>query len=421
MVPDILAVLGLFAIVLSSVRAEMIDPRLKAAFAAAKTERVAVIALGDSNQRFGGHGWSHYMGRALGEAFGCYGTDFTVYRQFQEKDAPPPPAAPTELADKAFSYWYIEPGRSAPVSWKNRNFIIPADHPIGISGRLRFHFRYGTFAETQVPGHFQPIVRRDQPPWTILDPVTTPINPATGTYAMERLTLDLPADSSRSWPVQFRPVPANQEISGPFFASLAYAENPDRKTGLAYHTLYAVGGKSLGEMVEFLRSLKPAQADEFFGEIIRGLDSSGQRNRRGIVMISSGLNDRNRNTPSLGDSPAPCSTPEGYADNLRALVSEIAALWTRNGGAPDSLYFAILVSHTLGDPEDKKIASYREAVSTLATTRTDLSLIDLSKLVPYAEMKSRGYYDRKESASDAHLSREGYKAISTALADELIR
>lgn len=415
----ILAVIALQGLLITvSARAEGIDPKLKAAFAVAKTERVAVIALGDSNQRFGGHGWSHYMSRALGNAFGCYGTDFTIYRQSREKDGPPPPAPPAELADRAFGYWYVEPGQAATVSWNNGRLIIPADHPLGVSGRLRFHFHYGTFADTKTPGAFQPVVHRSQEPGTVLASTPAPINPATGACALERLTLDLPADPSRSWSLQFGPVAADRELAGPFLASLAHAENPDQKTGVAYHTLYAVNGGSLGDMVTFLASLKAARTDEFFGETLRRLGASGQKRRTAVVMISSGINDRARRTPSLGPAPAPASTPEGYADNLRALVSSLETIWLRNGGEAGALHFAFMVSHTLGDPENEKLAAYREAARALAASRPDASLVDLSDLVPYAKMQAGRYYD-KDRATDAHLSKAGYEAISRELAARL--
>ncbi len=406
---------------------EAVDPKLKAAFAEAKSRRIAVIALGDSNQRFGGHGWSRYMAATLGETFGAYGTDLTQYRQWQEKDGPAPAVAPDELAGRAFGYWYIAPGGKELVSWKNSIMLIPAEHPLGVSGPLRFHFNHGTFPKDEnaagtSPG-FQPAVRRDEKPWSIIASAPKPLNPVTGVYGIQHYTLDVPADSARTWQVQFMPNPLKTPIEGPFFASLGHAENTARKHGIAYYTLYASGGKSLRDMILRLRALKPARADEFFGEIFRmqpSSDAPDASKARAIVMISSGLNDRNARAPSLGHAPANSSTAAGYADNLQALVTEIETIWTRNGGAAGSLHFALMVSHTLGNPEDAKLASYREAARTFAGKRPNASLIDLSKLVPYETMVSEKYYD-KGRASDAHLDKRGYEAISRALAAELTK
>ena len=69
-IPTVLALQGLLVLAVPSARAEGIDPKFKAAFAVAKIEHVAVIALGDSNRRFGRHGWSHYMAQALGNTTG---------------------------------------------------------------------------------------------------------------------------------------------------------------------------------------------------------------------------------------------------------------------------------------------------------------------------------------------------------------
>ncbi|MFA6959842.1 MAG: SGNH/GDSL hydrolase family protein [Opitutaceae bacterium] len=402
-------------VVMAASEAGAVSAKLKEAFALAKTERLAVIALGDSNQRFGGHGYSRYMSRALGEGFGCYGSDLLVYREMPEKDAPPLEKPPAALAEQAFGYWYVPPGHDGSVSWKNGQIIIPADHPLGVSGNLRFHLYYGTFQGADAGGVFRPVIRRDTPPWTILASGPEPINPVTGDFAIKHFTLDLPASDQRNWQVQFMPVAAGKSVRGPFLASIASCENTDKKAGIAYNTLYAVGGKSVRDMVLKLREGNSTQMDEYIAVVRQPLNG----HKTGVVMICSGLNDRNDHGPSLGISAGlDSSSPEGYADNLSALVSELQSAWERTGGTASTLHFAFMPSHALGDPDDAKLAAYRVAAKALAARLPNASSIDLAKLVPYQEMADGKYYDRGLS-SGSHLTEGGYAAISQALVNAL--
>ena len=97
-----------FCVVLVAAQASAepgVDAKLKAAFARAATERVAVIGIGDSNQRFGGHGYTAAMPRALATVAPIYATDLLRYRQWREKDGPDPATAPEELARLASPGW----------------------------------------------------------------------------------------------------------------------------------------------------------------------------------------------------------------------------------------------------------------------------------------------------------------------------
>jgi lysophospholipase L1-like esterase len=389
-----------------------VGDKLKAAIARSRMERVAVIGIGDSNQRFGGHGYTAAMPVALARIAPIYATDMAVYREWNEKDGPAPTAAPEALSRLAAG-WYIAPGATGKVSWRNGLLIVPADHPLDVRGPLRFHFTYGTFAEGA--SVFEPVVRRDRAPWTVLASSKRPVSTAAGQQALARLTLDLPADSSRDYPVQFMPQNVQAEINGPFFAVHAVAENTARKNGLAYHTLYGVGGHSVKDMLTAFRERGPARVKTFFTDV-RGLLNGSMT---AVIVIHSGLNDRNRSEPSIGPAGGfVSSTLEGYADNLEGLVRFLTAAWIEAGGTPETVHFAFMPSHALGDPDDEKLVSYRKAASELAARLPNASMIDIPALVPYAEMKAGGYYDKGRS-SDAHLDRKGYDAITAALADAL--
>jgi len=389
-----------------------VGEKLKVAIARAQTERVAVIAIGDSNQRFGGHGYSAAMPKAFATLAPIYASELVLYRQWKEKDGPERPGAPEALAKQAFN-WYIPEGAVDKVGWQGGQLIIPADHPLDVRGPLRFHFTYGTFETGKTS--FKPVVRRDQAPWTIVAAAESPINPVTGKLGLERLTLDLPADSTRNYPLQFMPQNTTTDIAGPFLASQAVVENTARKNGLAYHTLFAVGGKSLLEMLTSLRGSGEGKLTTYFTDVRALLNGK----KTAVVMICSGLNDRNRPMPSIGPHGVyATSSAEGYADNLEGVVNVLTAAWVAAGGTPETLHFAFMPSHVLGDPDDAKLVSYRTAARALAARLPNASMIDLPVLVPYADMVANHYYD-KGRKTDAHLDRTGYAAIAEMLAYQL--
>ena len=217
-----------------------VDEKSRDTLAKARQERIAVIGIGDSNQRFGGHGWSRYMAAALANRFGCWGTGLSWCRQTDtEKDRSGLP--PKELAAGVFSWWYLADSITERVGWRNGQLCIAADHPMDVTGPLKFRLAYGTFTEGS--GSFQPAVRIDQPPWHVIAKTPAPIRSATGSPGMTSCTVEIPADPDRKTPLMFSVAPVSVDIKGPFFGECLEAENTVKQSGIAYHTLYAAGGR----------------------------------------------------------------------------------------------------------------------------------------------------------------------------------
>ncbi len=406
------AALAVFASQPFANAADAVDQKLKDVFAKAKSERVAVVGIGDSNQRFGGHGWSKYMAAALSESFGCWGSG-AVWANRAKEDAAKYGDAPEELAKNAFSYWYLPAGETARVSWRNGQLSIPAEHPMDLKGPLRFSYRYGSFKEGE--GSFMPSIRVDQLPWTIL--ASSPsVKTASGSFEAKCASVELPADPARTQQLMFSAAPVSSDIKGPFCGECMQVENLDKRSGIAYSTLYARGGQSLFNMLSTLREeFGEARAAEFFKEVRAPLTGS----KTCIVMISSALNDRNSKSPSIGPKGGfPGDSPEAFADNLRGIVDALEKDWILAGGSKETIFFAFMPSHPLSDPDDPKLTAYREEAVALAKSLPNAGCILLPELVGHKEMAAKKYYD-KGTASNPHLSPEGYEAISNAVARAL--
>ena len=386
-----------------------VDQKLKDTLGRARQERLAVIGIGDSNQRFGGHGWSRFMAVALEQQFGCWGTGLNWCRQTDE-DKQRCGLPPKELSDQAFSWWYVAPSVNERVSWRNGQLHLAPDHPLEPAGPLQFRLVYGTFKESA--GSFQPAVRIDQPPWDIIARTAAPLSSAADLPGIISCTVKLPADPTRTQPLMFSVSPVNADIKGPFFGVCLEAENTAKTTGLAYHTLYAAGGQSLYKMLSTIREGNTAS---FFQQVRVPLNGD----KRCVIIINSGFNDRHEPAKSIGPAGGFAgNSPEAYRDNLEGLTIYLEQAWVEAGGQRETIHFAFMPSHPLATPDDPALVAYREAAVALAVKLPNASCILLPELVSQRDMQAKRYYDQGQPSSP-HLSKEGYAALSHAVAAAL--
>ncbi|HEY3377643.1 MAG TPA: hypothetical protein VGL77_09140 [Armatimonadota bacterium] len=391
---------------------DAVSPRLQAAFARAKTERVAVIGIGDSNQRFGGHGWSRYMAQSLTERFGAYGTGLQFMRTPPAEAGQPAVEIPAELKDKAYGGWYLAEGAHVKPDWRQGSslYLVGTDL-MDVTGPLRFHLIYGTFPAGT--GAFQPMVRRGTPPWTPL--LSEKVSPAPGAYGFAEHVLTLPADATRTWNLHYGVTPVNEEVVGPFYGVCQWAENTAKTSGLSYQTLYAAGGQSLYDMLKTFNGYLPAQLTDYFVQVRASLNGS----KTCVVMISSGLNDRNERELSIGPKGGLVGdSKEAFGDNLLGIFRVLQDAWVRAGGTASTIHFAVMPSHPQSDPDDAELVSYLQAARDVTASVPNASVIQLSALVSYQDMVEKKMYD-KGVASSPHLSPVGYETLSRAVANAL--
>ncbi|MBN2640615.1 MAG: SGNH/GDSL hydrolase family protein [Victivallales bacterium] len=386
-----------------------IDKKLKDVFQQSKKERVAIIGIGDSNQYFKKMGWNKYMREAVMKTFGCYGTGLVETQNLFLKWSKPKgfinKNAPDEF-NQLFSYYYLPDGKEDISDWSRGGLAIPADSPVNIKSELTCHIVYGTFKIGN--GSFQPVVRKNQPPWNILKCKSTKILTNTGTNGISGTNLILPPDHKRDYPLMFLFAPVNTAIPGPFLVAYTWVEN-NMKIGCSYQTLYGVGGHSLYEMLNNLRAKGEIKVANYFKNVRKSLNGS----KTCIVMINSGLNDRNRNGLSIGPTGKfPSNSKDGYKDNLNGIVVFLQKCWNQAGGNENTIYFVFFPSHSISDPDDIKLTEYRDAAAELAQKIPNASCIIISKLVSHKYMEDNEFFDKK---GNAHLTANGYKWISEAI------
>lgn len=378
-------------------------------FERAKSGRVDIVGLGDSNQAFGGYGWDHGCTQAISEQLGLYATGLLsagenagngsglgyTYQGFSTLStggfvyAGAPAALDTYMPGSQplapLNYLYLQVGE-ANGGFLNQGMFIDADSPLGTNSRLRFHVMIGEFAGAGT-GTCQLSIRLQQPPYSHL--VSGPVvSTGAAEFGTRELSLDLPA-AMRNATLGFRLSPWGTNLVGPFLAYYMRVENLDRANGASFSTMYAVGGRSARSMASALLSASVEQLTLYFTQV-RSLQSAP---RRVLIRVNTGLNDRNETLPSLGPAGvADADSAEAFADNITAIMTRIEAIWSLNGWPLDELYFLISVSHPVSLPDDDELVAYREAASALADVHPRTAATRFDRLTSAPEMLANGWY-----------------------------
>jgi lysophospholipase L1-like esterase len=418
--------------VLPVFRAEALAPWVRAA----GRSRVDMVGIGDSNQAFGGHGWDHGCGRALASRFGLFATGLHSagenlgqgqglgYRcsilstaccvpQFAYTGAPGPwdGCMSADVWMYPMNYVYLAAGQAAGGT-SNLGLQLDADHPIGVNQRLGYEVSYGL--GPVAGGTLTPTIRLGQSPYSNLVSTAT-VSTFSPNWGWTVATAEMPA-GNRNAALNGRFTPWGQNLTGPVALFTQRFINLDRANGTAFTSLYSRGSQSARDMALGVLSASDDQLTMFFS-----LLRSRQGATRGtLVRISTGLNDMNEPLGSLGPAQiADGSSPEAYADNIRAIIDRLRGVWTLNNWPEGELYFLIAVSHPISAPDDARLIAYRQAAESVATSvpRCAVSRFDL--LTDASEMLVQGWY-QSGGADRFHLTQAAYETLATRELDAVV-
>ncbi|TIL54403.1 SGNH/GDSL hydrolase family protein [Mesorhizobium sp.] len=395
--------------------------------------KVDFVGIGDSNQILSGHGWDHgfqYALTALG--FPMWATGLISQNENNGSGSGQGylynrngslvgavSGAPADL-DKYLNkglgsifpayYTYIADGGSFGSTLAN-GLVVVGTCPLDTSAALAFDGYYGTF--TSGAGAFRPFARWEETPFTTLsDPGTMSTN--TGAYGIQKVTLTVAADPARvGKQVGMRWTrPSVAGIVGPFFCTYMRARNTNRNTGFAYGTLEYRGGQSARTMAYDLQQASNDALTHYFS-ILRADQGSGPKTI--VICINSGLNDRNATLASVGTAAiVDGDSAPAFIDNVRAIVDRLKAIWTLNGWDRRELFWLLQVSHPVSTPDDAELVAYRGALEAYALYLDQAQVIDLSVVVPYADLIANGWYLNPVSDHN-HLTQAGYEGASLAI------
>jgi len=396
---------------------------------AATGGRADVVCIGDSNQAFAGHGWDHGLTRAAASQFGLFasglfsagenngsglglGYECSILSTaccvpaFQYSGAPGPlhMLMPGDAFMYPLNYVYL-PAGSVGGGSANNGLYLDAANPIGLNDALRYEVTYGLFPGAG--GSFQLAIRLGQAPYTPL--VSGPVTQTSGgdAYGWSTASIDL-SPGARNAALNPRFTPWGTDLHGPAILYTQRLLSLSRQRGASVSTLYARGGQSARDMALGLLTVPDEHLRMCFSRIREGEAAS----KAVLVRVSTGLNDRNEDQPSLGPGAyADGASPEAFADNLRAIVQRLTALWQNAGWDTGELYFLFAVSHPVSNPDDALLVAYRVAAAALAGELPRCSVLRLDVITTSDEMAAMGWY-QAGGTDHFHLTQSAYEVLS---------
>jgi hypothetical protein len=391
--------------------------------------RVDFVALGDSNQAFGGTGWDQGFALALlARGAQMYATQLLTPRENAGNGAglgylynakvngtsgaasTGAPAAIQEVF--AFSsphnYLYGESGTVLAFGQASGGILLNATCPLNVDANLDWEFHYGTFDSGS--GEFRIGIRRDDSPFSgLATSALTSTN--TGNIGVTKVTVQLAA-ATRGYPLNGGFAMTNTgsvNVTGPFCGGWVRVINTDRTAGFSYHSMRAAGGESLRD---YLRALQEDWTDTSIAYYLQQMRTHQGSRKRICVMVNSGVNDRSETETSLGPQPvADGDSADAYADNLRGIINKIRGVWVTQGWPIAELVFIVSPSHPVSAPNDAELESYLVAAQQVATEYDCVCVVPFQELTNFAEMDGQSWY--ASGADRNHLSANGYTALAT--------
>jgi len=398
-----------------------------------RSQRVDFVGIGDSNLIFQGHGYDEGFQAALTQqgvpmwATGLIsqnennGTGSGQGHLYQRQAggiigaSSGAPASLDDLLNKGtgglFPAFYTHLADAATFSSGNLNGLnAEGTCPINTAGDLAFDVHNGTFDSGS--GQFRPIIRRNSDPFNVFADggiITT----NTGSIGIRTTTVTLAANSARNGlPIAgLLTRPGFTGITGPFFLTYMRFRNTARATGYSFGSLSFRGGQSTRTHANDFQQASDATLTHYFG-ILR--ENQGAE-KKIVIFINSGLNDRNEILASLGpDAVATGNSPEAFVDNHKAIVLRIKEIWTNNSWPEDELVWLLVPSHPIAAPDDTQLVGYRAALREYAKTLPNALFADLDQLVGSNAMVANGWY--ANSVSDRnHLTSAGYTGLARVI------
>lgn len=269
------------------------------------------------------------------------------------------------------------------------------------------HFRYSKLTVAEGTGAFRPNIRLGGSPFTILAQSAANITTGDGAYTpLLTETLSISA-ATRNIDLQFRWHSGAQQ--GPVYLLWQMAESPDVTAGVQYSTMVYRGAQG---MLEFATAM--TASDTGMDEYLSFCTSRQNNTPMALISINTGLNDRSDDGQlSIGPNAGlDAATPDGYADNCKAIMNKIIARWSALGYPKNNLFFFLWPSHPVSYRDDGELVGYRRVMRQLADTYSNTAALDTDIIMgAYVQRNATTWYN--SSGGDTfHMTQTGYEQTS---------
>lgn len=408
---------------------DKIAPFLRSGF----NRRVDIAHIGDSTELFGGHGRNEAYHVAFGKYYGFYRTGTQSVNENQAVGARSgwqyqtnnngarvgnysgvidaynrfmPPGFLTPA-----NYWYLADADTETASATAGITIQGGSGSIlNLDAQLRYHITWGDFSSGS--GSWQPAIRLGQAPFTVYQAAST-ITTGAGVVGLQDYALNLAAAAGRNnLPMNCLINAAGTNVEGPCIFFWNFLEEVQKTKGCGVTVCMGHSGAGFRFMAE-----KAAGTDamrEFCRQMVRVQNNTPTA----LFILNSGVNDRNDSNPSVIRGFV-SSTPSGYADNLGALINRIETAWISQGYSLNNLYFLLMPSTPISQPDDSQLVIYRRICRDFSNTLPRTAFVDLNELCSdYMFANPSSVF---ASASDlVHLKQAGYRQDISMAVDKMM-
>jgi hypothetical protein len=397
---------------------------------AISTSKVDFVGIGDSNLLFGGHGWDEGVQWGLAQSYPMYATGLVSVAEnsgsgagtglngsWSRRGGSIAPltftGAPSELAalmpspPAMYPHNYGHIAGTDTITTTSTGIIISTGSVLDQSSSIRFDLWCGGLNSGS--GAVNLSIRMNQSPWTTLT-TSSAVSTNTGALGVPHRVSTTLAAASRAHGLECLIANGGRTLTGPFFGTYMRAVNTDRASGWAWSNLSARGGEPLRTHAVSLQGTADTAITHFFQVVRDG--QSDQPNKRVVMWVNSGLNERNETSglTSVGPNPTTGGTTAAFIDNFEAIRLRVESVWAANGWPLSELQWVASVSHPVSNPDDSKLIDYRAALSAHAATIPRCTVVDISALTNEAEMLSSSWYNTGGSDRN-HLTIAGYQQI----------
>lgn len=253
-------------------------------------------------------------------------------------------------------------------------------------------------------------ISEQSPSWRdVMPPVEVPTGPA-GRSGIMACEAHYPADPQRG--TLFAWFQAGDASSGPIGILLRSLYRTDRVPGYAIHVLQNFAGGTSSEIALSLdddSGCGLGTLQTYLSELRSRQRAAGGPGRV-LVFVNMGIN----NGAAAAERPA----EEACAEDAVRVVSQLDRAWSSLGFPDSDLGFVVTASH------DGAIDGYRadrasDLLRRALVGNRRVSILDVDALAPRRFLSANRMFSGNEARPDAHLSREGYRAIVERLIERL--
>jgi hypothetical protein len=241
-----------------------------------------------------------------------------------------------------------------------------------------------------------------------------------GASGLQTYTLNLGA-ATRDDLLQVQWYGNGTQVDGPAYLLWQSGDDTAKTAGLQYTSLIGRGGQGLYEYIQCMQ--KSSAAITEIMDFIAGAQNNTVQPMM-LFCINSGLNDRNDDgIQSLGpNGTLDCSTPAGYADNMRGIIITIQNAWALNGYPRSNLFFLLQPSHPISNPDDAELIGYRAALSALTSDYQNCAVQNLAyqPLNTTLQANAAAWYNAG-GGDTSHMTQTGYEQFCTLWVKELLK